>query len=213
MDHYETVRAETDGKAVLCAVSKKHTPEEILAFYERGQRIFAENRTDELKEKAECLPKDICWHFIGHLQRNKVRYTVPYVSCIQSIDSKRLADEVEKECAKLGKTVDVLVEVHLASQDTRKTGALPEDVPDLAAYCESKEHLRLKGIMVMGPNTDDEEAVREVFRKAQELFLKLRERFGENFDTLSMGMSDDYRIALEYGSTMVRIGTYLFSRD
>ncbi len=212
MDHFEEIIRQTEGKAVLCAVTKKHSPAEIMRFYDRGQRIFAENRTDELKAKAEALPEDISWHFIGHLQRNKVRTAVRYASCIQSLDSPRLADEIEKECARLGKVIDVLIEVHLASQDEHKTGIDPAEAPALAAFCRQKPHIRLAGMMVMGPHTDDEEAIRDVFRQARKLYEQLRRTCGEGFSVLSMGMSDDYRIALECGSTMVRIGTYLYEQ-
>lgn len=210
--HYETVK-KTIGSADLCVVSKKRSREEILSYYRAGERIFGENHETELLSKTD-LPQDIRWQFIGHLQTNKVKKILPYVDCIQSLDSEKLADEIEKQAARYNKTVKVLMEFHMAEQDTNKTGHDPADALPFAAYCMHKPHLDVAGIMVMGPRTDDSEAVRAVFTRAHDLFVRLQEIYGkEQIRTLSMGMSADYPIAIQCGATMVRIGTYLFEEE
>ena len=209
---YTEVKAALGDSASLCIVTKHRTPEQILSYYDAGERVFGENRITELKEKYEILPKDIEWHFIGHLQKNKVRDTVRRVSCIQSLDSLPLAECIEKECAKQQKTMRVFAEFHMADEDENKTGLSPADAFAFFDACRKYEHLDLCGIMVMGPHTDDEDRIREVFAKAHALFTELQKRYGsDTVTTLSMGMSDDYKIALSCGSTMVRLGTCLFT--
>lgn len=182
-----------------------------MEFYNAGERVFGENRAQDLVSRAAALPKDIEWQFIGHLQRNKVKEILPIVSRIQSLDNLALANVIEKEAAKAGLTVSVLAEFHLAEEDTNKTGLSADEAFSFVKEVMKLEHIRLEGMMVMGPHTDDEERIREVFTEAHDLFVSLRKEFGEEaFHVLSMGMSDDYRIAVECGSTMVRIGTYLF---
>ncbi|MBQ7994280.1 MAG: YggS family pyridoxal phosphate-dependent enzyme [Solobacterium sp.] len=210
-DHYETVKQTIQNKAVLCTVTKRRSLEEIMEFYNAGERVFGENRAQDLVSRAAALPKDIEWQFIGHLQRNKVKEILPIVSRIQSLDNLALANVIEKEAAKAGLTVSVLAEFHLAEEDTNKTGLSADEAFSFVKEVMKLEHIRLEGMMVMGPHTDDEERIREVFTEAHDLFVSLRKEFGEEtFHVLSMGMSDDYRIAVECGSTMVRIGTYLF---
>ena len=211
MTHYEIVK-QNIGKTELCVVTKHRTIEQAMYFYDRGERIFAENRAQELAEKAEQMPRDIQWQYIGHLQRNKVRAVLPYVSCIQSLDSLRLAETIEQECVRAGRTVDALLEVHLALQDTNKTGMTIEEAYELLHHAEQFPHIQMKGLMVMGPHTDDEERIRAVFMKANELFKDMQRQYPA-FRTLSMGMSSDYQIAVACGSTMVRIGTYLFTEE
>ena len=209
---YTEVKKALGTKASLCIVSKHRTPEQILSYYEAGERVFGENRITELKAKYDVLPKDIEWHFIGHLQKNKVRDTVRCVSCIQSVDSRALAECIEKECAKQNKTMRIFAEFHLADEDENKTGLSPEEAFDFFDACQNCPHLDLCGIMVMGPHTEDTERIREVFSEAHALFTRLQNRYGsEKITTLSMGMSDDYEIALSCGSTMVRLGTCLFT--
>ena len=212
--HYETIKQAAADRAVLCSVTKHRTPEEILPLYERGERIFGENRADELVRKQAELPADIQWHFIGHLQKNKVRMIMPYVSCIQSLDSLELAEIIEKEAARIHKTVDVLAELHLASEDTNKTGLSEEDAQKLIEACGKLEHIRVRGIMAMGPHTDDTDRIREVFNEAYRFYTAMQEKYGpEQIRILSMGMTDDYPIALECGSNMIRIGRYLFEEN
>lgn len=208
--HYQIVRSNLQG-AALCIVSKKRSIEQIKEYYDAGCRIFGENRAQELCAKARQLPSDIEWHFIGHLQRNKIRLVLPYVTMIQSLDSATLAQELEKEAARIDKTIDVLVEVHMAEEDTQKSGIDPKEAGNLLKLCHTLPHVNAKGIMAMGPHTDNEDRIREVFRQTRDLYVSLAKE--HDLSILSMGMSDDYRIALACGSTMVRIGSYLFEED
>ena len=207
-EHYKEVLERLDGRARLCAVSKMHTEEEIRAAYDNGQRIFGENKANELCRKAEALPKDIEWHFIGHLQRNKVRQILPYVSCIQSLDSLRLAMVIEKEAARIDKEISCLLEFHLALSDFNKTG-LPEEMAGKMLKACNLPHINIEGIMAMGPHTEDEEEIRRVFERGHALFERLQKE-DEKIRILSMGMSDDYPIAVSCGANLVRIGSYLF---
>ena len=195
----------------LVAVSKFHPAERVMEAYKAGQRIFGESRPQEMAAKAAQLPKDIEWSMIGHLQTNKVKMIAPFVSMIASVDSERLVEEIEKQAAKCERVIDILLEVHVADEET-KSGW---DVEELRAYLasgalERMEHVRVRGVMTIATNTDDEAVVRRDFQTIRDVFEELKPRFGEAFDTLSIGMSDDYPIALEYGSTMVRIGTAIF---
>ena len=195
----------------LVAVSKFHPAERVMEAYEAGQRIFGESRPQEMAAKAAQLPKDIEWSMIGHLQTNKVKMIAPFVSMIASVDSERLVEEIEKQAAKCERVINILLEVHVADEET-KSGW---DVDELRAYLDSgalerMEHVRVRGVMTIATNTDDESIVRRDFQTIRDVFAELKPRFGEAFDTLSIGMSDDYPIALEYGSTMVRIGTAIF---
>lgn len=209
--HYENVKNTIGDHVQLCIVTKRRSTEEILSYYEAGERMFAENHAQQLKARAAELPSDIRWQFIGHLQRNKVKDIIRLVDCIQSLDNLPLAQVIEKEAAKAERTVDVLCEFHLADEDTAKTGLNKEEAVPFIKEVLKLEHIRVRGIMVMGPHTDDEERIREVFNEAHELFMSLQKEFGnEIVHTLSMGMSSDYAIAVQCGSTLVRIGTYLF---
>ena len=195
----------------LVAVSKFHPAERVMEAYKAGQRIFGESRPQEMAAKAAQLPKDIEWLMIGHLQTNKVKMIAPFVSMIASVDSERLVEEIEKQAAKCERVIDILLEVHVADEET-KSGW---DVEELRAYLasgalERMEHVRVRGVMTIATNTDDEAVVRRDFQTIRDVYEELKPRFGEAFDTLSIGMSDDYPIALEYGSTMVRIGTAIF---
>ena len=197
----------------LVAVSKFHPAERLQEAYDAGQRIFGESRPQEMTAKYELLPKDIEWHMIGHLQTNKVKYIAPFVSMISSVDSERLIEEIEKQAAKNNRTIDILLEVHVAQEETKSGWSIEE----LRAYLASDilnnmTHVRVRGVMTIASNTDDESIVRNDFATIRSIFEELKPQFGEAFDTLSIGMSDDYPIALEYGSTMVRIGTAIFGQ-
>lgn len=210
-EHYDKVKNICGEEAKLCVVTKKRSVEEILSYYDAGERIFGENHAQELKQKAAVLPKDIKWQFIGHLQRNKAKDVVPIVSCIQSMDSIELAKAVSKECLKFHKDIDVLCEFHMANEDTNKTGHDPADAIPFIEAVTKMPGIHVKGIMVMGPHTADTKRIQEVFTEAHSLFVRLQETFGKDtISILSMGMSEDYPIAVECGSNMVRIGTYLF---
>ena len=195
----------------LVAVSKFHPVEALREAYEAGQRIFGESRVQELLVKHEALPKDIEWQMIGHLQTNKVRQIVPFISLIQSVDSARLIECINREAERIGRVVDILLEIHVAQEES-KTGWKYEELVD---YLHSEEfaamkNIRIRGVMGMATNTDDEQIVRADFEQLASHFNALKPRFGEEFDTLSMGMSDDYPLAIECGSTMVRIGSSIF---
>ena len=197
----------------LVAVSKFHPAERLQEAYDAGQRIFGESRPQEMVAKYDVLPKDIEWHMIGHLQTNKVKYIAPFVTMISSVDSDRLIEEIEKQAAKNNRTIDILLEVHVAQEET-KSGWSEEE---LRAYLASgilnnMAHVRVRGVMTIASNTDDESIIRNDFATIRSIFEELKPQFGEAFDTLSIGMSDDYPIALEYGSTMVRIGTAIFGQ-
>jgi pyridoxal phosphate enzyme (YggS family) len=195
----------------LLAVSKFHPVEAIVEAYEAGQRAFGESRPQELKQKYEVLPHDIEWHMIGHLQTNKVKYIAPFVHLIESLDSERLAEEIERHAAKCNRVIDCLLEIHITDEDS-KSGW---DYAELLEFVrrggfKALPHIRLRGVMGMATFTDDEAVVRADFERLAACKAELAEYFGEEFDTLSMGMSDDYRLAIEYGSTEVRIGSTIF---
>lgn len=195
----------------LVAVSKFHPAERIQEAYDAGQRIFGESRPQEMAAKQATLPTDIEWHMIGHLQTNKVKMIAPFVSLIASVDSDRLIAEIEKQAARCNRKIDILLEVHVAEEES-KSGW---DYEELCAYLSSgelhaMEHIRVRGVMTIATNTDDESIIRRDFARIRAIYEELKPSFGEAFDTLSIGMSDDYPIALEYGSTMVRIGTAIF---
>lgn len=195
----------------LLAVSKFHPVEALQQAYDAGQRAFGESRPQELKAKHEVLPNDIEWVMIGHLQTNKVKYIAPFVSLIESLDSERLAEEINRQAEKCGRRIDCLLEIHVTSEQT-KSGW---DYDELLSFVQSGgfdryPNIRLRGVMGMATFTDDEQVVRADFERLAACKRELAEYFGEQFDMLSMGMSDDYPIALEYGSTEVRIGSTIF---
>ena len=207
----ERLRSELPEGVKLLAVSKFHPVEALQEAYDAGQRAFGESRPQELKAKQAVLPDDIEWHMIGHLQTNKIKYIAPYVHLIESLDSERLAEAIEKEAAKCGRTIDCLLEIHVTAEES-KSGW---DYAELLAFVRSggfaaMPHIRLRGVMGMATFTDVEATVRDDFKRLNECFTELKEHFGAEFDTLSMGMSDDYPIAIEYGSTEVRIGSTIF---
>jgi pyridoxal phosphate enzyme (YggS family) len=195
----------------LLAVSKFHPAEAIMQAYEAGQRSFGESRPQELKVKYEALPKDIEWHMIGHLQTNKVKYIAPYVSLIESLDSERLAAEINRQAEKCGRTIDCLLEIHVTDEESKSGWDYDELLSfvrggGFAAY----PNIRIRGVMGMATFTDDEAVVRHDFERLAACKAELAQYFGEELDTLSMGMSDDYHIALEFGTTEVRIGSTIF---
>lgn len=198
----------------LVAVSKFHPVEKLMEAYSAGQRIFGESRVQELVQKAQEMPADVQWHFIGHLQTNKVRSLLPHVSLIHSVDSERLLDCIDKEAERIGRTVDVLLQIHVA-QEEAKFGFTLQEITQLAnsGKLTAMSHVRVVGVMAMATNTDDDAEIRREFAEAHHVFYTLKDGcfFGdEHFCELSMGMSDDYRLAIAEGSTMVRIGTTIF---
>ena len=195
----------------LVAVSKFHPAEAILEAYGTGQRIFGESRVQELTAKFEALPKDIEWHMIGHLQTNKVRAIAPFVSLVHSVDSQRLAECIDREAARCGRVIDCLLELHVSSDATKSGWDLDElrDYLATGAFRELK-NIRFRGIMGMATYTDDVNIIRADFEALAAAKRELEPLFDDDFNILSMGMSDDYPIAVECGSTMVRVGSRIF---
>ncbi|MBK9336057.1 MAG: YggS family pyridoxal phosphate-dependent enzyme [Lewinellaceae bacterium] len=212
--YQELVQKLNAHQVALVAVSKTHPPERILDLYRQGQRVFGENRVQELAAKAEQLPPDIAWHLIGHLQTNKVRHIAPFVGMIQSVDSLRLLEEIDKQAARAGRVLDCLLQFHIAGEET-KFGLDEQEARDLleSASFRVMQHVRICGVMGMATFTDDTEQVRSEFRHLRTIFNNLREHYfrdAPHFREISMGMSSDWEVAVEEGSTMVRIGSLLF---
>ena len=198
----------------LVAISKYHPNEYIEAAYDEGHRIFGESHEQELRQKVETQPADIQWHFIGHLQTNKVKYIAPYISMIEAVDSLKLLKEIDKQAAKNNRVIDVLLELHIAEEET-KYGLTPDACRQLLAQGEWRtlQHVRICGLMMMASYVDDEQQIRSEFRIAKDLFDELKSQYFADapwFCERSWGMSHDYPIAVEEGSTMVRVGTTIF---
>ena len=198
----------------LVAVSKFHPVDVVMQAYEAGQRIFGENRAQELVAKAPQMPDDICWHFIGHLQTNKVRQIIPYVSMIQSVDSVRLLQLINKESQRIGRTVDVLLQLHVAQEEAKSGFAVDELLTVLTlGEMDGLEAVRIRGLMAMASLTEDEQQIEREFALVQHTFDVVKEEFfadANDFDQISMGMSHDWPIAVRHGSTLVRVGTAIF---
>lgn len=219
MNPYELISAELKKNNVtLVAVSKTKSIEEINALYEQGQRIFGENKVQELIEKQSLLPKDIEWHLIGHLQSNKVKYIAPFIAMIHSVDSLKLLFEINKEAQKNNRIIQVLIQIHIAQESTKFGADEKELIEILEYYCaenSSLQFIEIVGLMGMASNTDDATQVSNEFLHLKSLFNTVKKSFLLNkhsFNQLSMGMSSDYTLAIQAGSTMVRIGSLLFGK-
>lgn len=200
----------------LIAVSKTKSNEEILEAYQAGQRVFGENQVQELVGKYEELPKDIQWHLVGHLQTNKVKYIAPFVTLIHSVDSFKVLKEINKQAEKAGRQIDCLFQIYIADEDT-KYGLDHAELIELLRSPEfqSLEHVRIRGLMGIATNTENQKMIKEEFYELKMLFDGIKTTFfpqEHHFDTLSMGMSSDYKIAIEQGSNMVRIGSQIFGK-
>ena len=198
----------------LVAISKFHPEEYIMAAYEEGQRVFGESHEQELARKVQTLPRDIEWHFIGHLQTNKVKYLAPYISMIEAVDSLKLLREIEKQAAKADRVVRVLLELHIAEEAT-KYGLTLDACRQLLADGEWRQmtHVQICGLMMMASNVDDEAQIAQEFQVAADFFDEVKQQYFADapyFCERSWGMSHDYRIAICHGSTMVRVGTTIF---
>lgn len=205
------LRSSLPQSVKLVAVSKFHPSEAVLEAYNAGQRLFGESRVQELVAKYNTLPKDIEWHMIGHLQTNKVRAIAPFISLIESVDSVRLLECINREAERCGRVIDCLLEVHITDEDS-KSGW---DIDLLRTYLRSGainalKNISIRGIMGMATFTEDEAVIRADFERLAAIKHELEPLFGEQFDILSMGMSDDYPIAIECGSTQVRVGSSIF---
>ncbi|XOV68248.1 MAG: YggS family pyridoxal phosphate-dependent enzyme [Fluviicola sp.] len=207
-------QAEIPDNVILVAVSKTKPVSDIQEAYDHGHRVFGENRAQEMAEKYEQLPKDIEWHSIGHLQRNKVKYIAPFVSMIHAVDSMKLLKEINKEAEKNDRVIECLLQFHIAQEDS-KYGMDFNEVQDLL---ESEELIEMRnisivGLMGMATFTDDTDQIREEFRTLENYFQMIKShyfKFNDGFKHISMGMSGDYPIAIEEGSTMVRVGSAIF---
>ncbi len=213
-ENLKQVLADLPKGVRLVAVSKFHPTEAIEEAYKAGQRIFGESKVQEITGKQEALPSDIQWHFIGHLQSNKIKYMAPYVSMIHGIDSYKLLCEVNKQAEKVQRTIDCLLQLHVAQEETKFGFSLEEcrNMLSMGLWKELK-NIRICGLMGMASNTNDEEQIKGEFKALHTFFNEIKETFYANspwFCELSMGMSHDYRIAITEGSTLVRVGSKIF---
>jgi hypothetical protein len=211
-----SIRQHIPSHVQLVCVSKFHPNEAIIEAYSSGERVFGESKVKELCEKYEILPKDISWHFIGHLQTNKIKYIVSFVSLIHGVDTYKLLSEIDKQAAKAGKRMDCLLQVHIAMEET-KFGFSKDELLEMLKEGEWKnlKNIRICGLMGMATFTDKQDQIRAEFRGLKMLFEQVKTQYFADasfFKDLSMGMSDDYLIAIEEGSTMVRIGSSIFGQ-
>lgn len=210
----EQIKSTLPANVKLIAVSKFHPAEDIMKAYNAGQKIFGESKMQEIDAKQAILPKDIEWHFIGHLQTNKVKYIVPYTHTIHSIDSWKLLSEIEKQASLVNRTIKCLLEIHIASEES-KYGLSFEACRQLLSENDwaSLKHIQISGVMGMATYTENSEQVRNEFKVLKSFFLELKQSFFKDFEyfsEISMGMSQDYTIGVDEGSTMVRIGSAIF---
>ena len=213
-ENLKQVLSELPGKVRLVAVSKFHPNEAIEEAYRAGQRVFGESKVQEMTAKYESLPKDIEWHFIGHLQTNKIKYIVPYVALIHGIDSYKLLAEVDKQADKLGIVQDILLEVNIGGE-AAKSGFAPQEVENAAAQAKEMGHVRVRGLMTIPPADATREENVVYFQKVQALYVDINRKMYDNgLEYLSMGMSGDFADAIRAGANMVRVGTAIFgARD
>lgn len=210
----QSIRKHIPAHVKLVCVSKFHPNESIIEAYESGERVFGESKVQELCGKYETLPQDISWHFIGHLQSNKIKYIVPFVSLIHGVDSYKLLEEINKQAAKAGKVVDCLLQMHIAQEET-KFGFSKEELIEVmkSGILHNLKYVRICGLMGMATFTSNKEQIRAEFRGLKSFFDELKTDYFQTestFAELSMGMSDDYQLAIEEGSTMVRVGSLIF---
>lgn len=213
-ERLNAIRQSLPAQTRLVAVSKYHPAEALQEAYDAGQRIFGENIVQELQQKQQILPKDIQWHYIGHLQTNKVKYIAPYVALIHAVDSLKLLQEIDKQAKKVNRIIPCLLQLHVAKEET-KFGFTIEECREFLKAGEWKtlKNVRIDGLMCMASNVDDQTQVHEEFRSAYDFFKEAKETFfadSPDFKERSWGMSHDYPIAIEEGSTLVRVGTKIF---
>ncbi|MGB1317103.1 MAG: YggS family pyridoxal phosphate-dependent enzyme [Flavobacteriales bacterium] len=215
-NNLKEVKAQLPGNVSLVAVSKTKPNSAIEAAYSVGQRVFGENRIQELVAKSEELPKDIEWHMIGHLQSNKVKYIAPFISLIHAVDKPKLLAEINKEALKNNRVIKVLLQFHIAEEDSKFGMNLPEAEQLLESeQFQSFQNIEVAGVMGMATFTSDQKQVRNEFKTLKSIFDKLKNGFFQNqpsFKEISMGMSGDYKLAIEEGSTMVRVGSSIFGK-
>lgn len=210
-EKYKNFIKQIPKEVTLIAVSKTKTAEEIMELYAEGHRDFGENYVQELISKYESLPKDIRWHFIGHLQTNKVKFITPFVHLIHSVDSLRLLQEINKQGEKINRSIDCLIQIYVGNEET-KFGLNLDEVKDLILMFEEKKHsfAKIKGLMGMASNTDNEIQIKNEFNIIKDLFVSIGESKHCKMEFLSMGMSSDFNIAIQSGSNMIRVGSLIF---
>ena len=209
----ESIKAEFTSDVTLVAVSKTKPIQDLMEAYEAGQRIFGENKIQEMTNKWEALPKDIEWHMVGHVQTNKVKYMAPYVKMIHAVHKMKLLKEINKQAKKENRVIDCLLQMKIAEEDS-KYGMTKEEIIEFLADEQLKNYtnVKLRGLMGMATFTDDNEQIKREFTLLKNLYEQLKS--SHNFDVLSMGMTGDYKIAIEQGSSMIRIGSKIFgARD
>ena len=209
-DNLKSILSKLPKSVTLVAVSKTKPNDAIMEAYHAGHRVFGENKVQDMLTKSEELPSDIQWHMIGHLQTNKVKFIAPFVSLIHGVDSLKLIKEIDKRAAQNNRIIDCLLQIHIAEEET-KFGLSDTEATQVLAYAKHLKNVRIKGLMGMATNTRDESIVRNEFAGLKELFLKFQS-VSEHLQIISMGMSTDYEIAIEQGSTMVRVGSAIFGR-
>lgn len=210
----QEIKQSLPKNVVLVAISKTHPVDVVMEAYNAGQRVFGENKVQEMVSKYELMPKDIEWHLVGHLQTNKVKYITHFVSLIHSVDSLKLLSMINKEAEKVGRVIDCLLQVYIATEET-KFGLSADELDEILRSSEYQQmkNVRVVGLMGMASFSDDEEKVKSEFHYLSDLFNRLKNTYfkdEKSFKNLSMGMSSDYQIAIEEGSTMVRIGSSIF---
>lgn len=211
-ENLRRIVADLPGSVTLVAVSKTKPNEDILEAYEAGQRDFGENKIQEMSSKFETLPKDIRWHMIGHVQTNKIKYMAPFVHLVHGCDREKVLNVVNKEAGKCDRIIDVLLQVHIAEEST-KFGFDSQELTELirSGRWKDYDHINIRGLMGMATFTENKDQIRREFRSLKTLFEEVRSSFDpEQFNLLSMGMSGDFAIAIEEGSTMVRVGSSIF---
>ena len=211
-DRLGELRRQIPSGVALVAVSKFHPVERLMEAYDAGQRLFAENRPQELAAKVPQMPSDVQWHFIGHLQTNKLKLVLPYVSLVQSVDSLHLLEAINRWAFENGRVVDVLLELHLGAEET-KQGFSEEEILEILrgeGIGSEPGNLRIRGLMGMATNTDDMAVVEKDFERIETLYRRIKASGRDGFDILSIGMSGDWPLAVRHGATMVRIGTDIF---
>jgi pyridoxal phosphate enzyme (YggS family) len=214
-EKYTSILNKINNKAILIAVSKFRSESEIMELYDQGQRHFGENKVQELVSKYETLPKDIQWHFIGNLQRNKVKYIAPFIHCIHSVENEQLASEIDKQAQKHNRKIPCLIQFHIAEETTKQGFYFPVLCEILQKnILQQYSNINWIGIMAMASNTNNTEQIRKEFQILRSYFIELKNTFfktEKSFNEISMGMSNDYEIALREGTTMLRIGSLLFN--
>jgi pyridoxal phosphate enzyme (YggS family) len=208
-DNLHEINRKLPSDVTLVAVSKFHPVERLMEAYDAGQRVFAESRPQELAAKVPQMPADVQWHFIGHLQTNKLKLVLPYVSLVQSVDSLHLLQAISTWAVANSRVIDVLLELHLGAEET-KQGFSEDEILSLCHSERSEESIRIRGLMGMASNTEDRAQVEGEFARIEALYKRIKASGMEGFDTLSIGMSGDWPLAVQHGATMVRIGTDIF---